>query len=155
MATTAWPPGPPKTLSSLVPFGLGRDPLGFITSLSRTHGDIAHMHGAGEHLVLLTHPQQVKDVMVTQQRNFRKGRGLERARKLLGDGLLTSEGETHLRQRRLIQPAFHRERIASYGTVMTDCAVRARSLGGRRHHRRRRRHDAAHARYRRTDLVCG
>jgi cytochrome P450 len=84
------------------------------------------MHAPGEHLVLLTHPQQVKDVLVTQQRNFRKGRGLERARKLLGDGLLTSEGETHLRQRRLIQPAFHRERIASYGTVMTDCAVRAR-----------------------------
>ena len=128
MATvaTAWPPGPPKTLRSLVPFGLGRDPLGFITSLSRTHGDVAHMHAPGEHLVLLTHPQHVKDVLVTNQRNFRKGRGLERARKLLGDGLLTSEGETHLRQRRLIQPAFHRERIASYATVMTDCALRAR-----------------------------
>ncbi len=126
MAAATWPPGPPKTLSSLVPFGLGRDPLGFITNLSRTYGDVAHMHAPGEHLVLLTHPQQVKDVLVTQQRNFRKGRGLERARKLLGDGLLTSEGETHLRQRRLIQPAFHRERIASYGTVMTDCAARVR-----------------------------
>ncbi len=53
-----------------MPFGLGRDPLGFITSLSRTYGDVAHLHGAGEHLVLLTHPQQVKDVLVTRQRNF-------------------------------------------------------------------------------------
>jgi cytochrome P450 len=66
----------------------------------------------------------VKDVLVTHQRNFRKGRGLERARKLLGDGLLTSEGDTHLRQRRLIQPAFHKERIASYASAMTACADR-------------------------------
>lgn len=126
MTAVHWPPGPPRTLSSLLPFGLGRDPLAVITSLSRTYGDIAHAPAAGEHLVLLSHPQLVKDVLVTHQRNFRKGRGLERARKLLGDGLLTSEGETHLRQRRLIQPVFHRERIASYGSTMTECALRVR-----------------------------
>ena len=43
-----------------------------------------------------------------------KGRGLERAKRLLGEGLLTSEGAIHLRQRRLMQPAFHRDRIAAY-----------------------------------------
>jgi len=122
MVPVAWPPGPRRTLASIVPFGLGRDPLGYISGLSRTYGDVVHLSSVGEHLVLLNHPQLVKDVLVTHQRNFRKGRGLERARKLLGDGLLTSEGETHLRQRRLIQPAFHKERIASYATAMTGYA---------------------------------
>lgn len=124
MPERAWPPGPRRGLESLVPLGLGRDPLASVTNLARTYGDISHVVAGGEHLVLLNHPQLVKDVLVTNQRHFRKGRGLERARRLLGDGLLTSEGDTHLRQRRLIQPAFHKERIASYGSAMTDYADR-------------------------------
>jgi cytochrome P450 len=127
VSAQVWPPGPPRTPASLLPFGLGRDPLGFISGLAREHGDIAHVNAAGEHLVLLNHPQLVKDLLVTNQRNFRKGRGLERARRVLGDGLLTSEGETHLRQRRLIQPAFHKERIASYAATMVQCAERVSS----------------------------
>jgi cytochrome P450 len=124
MPAQVWPPGPSRTLASVLPFGLRRDPLAYITNLARTHGDIAHTVAAGEHLVLLSHPQLVKDVLVTHQRNFRKGRGLERARRLLGDGLLTSETDTHLRQRRLIQPAFHKERIAAYASAMTEYADR-------------------------------
>ena len=124
MAAHAWPPGPPTGLRSVLPIAIGRDALGFLTGLARTYGDVAHTRAAGEHIVLLNNPQMVKDVLVTHQRNFRKGRGLERARKLLGDGLLTSEGDTHLRQRRLIQPAFHKERIASYAEAMTTCAER-------------------------------
>ena len=108
----------------MLPIAIGRDPLGFLQDLARTYGDIAHTRAAGEHVVLLSDPQHVKDVLMTHQRNFHKGRGLERARKLLGNGLLTSEDQTHLRQRRLIQPAFHRERIASYAAAMTDYADR-------------------------------
>jgi cytochrome P450 len=55
-----------------------------------------------------------------------KGRGLDRAKRLLGEGLLTSEGAVHVRQRRLMQPAFHRDRIASYAKVMTEYADRTR-----------------------------
>lgn len=124
MAPHAWPPGPPRTLASVLPFGLRRDPLAFITNLARTYGDIAHTVATAEHFVLLNHPQLIKDVLVTNQRSFRKGRGLERARRLLGDGLLTSESDTHLRQRRLMQPAFHKERIASYASTMTEYADR-------------------------------
>jgi cytochrome P450 len=79
---------------------------------------------AGEHLFLLNHPNLIRDVLVTNQRNFLKGRGLERARRFLGQGLLTSEGADHLRQRRLMQPTFHRDRISSYASVMTDYADR-------------------------------
>ncbi len=130
MATpaVAWPPGPARTLlGSFVPFGLRGDALGFLAGLAKTYGDVAHFYAAGEHFVLVTHPNQVKDVLVTNQRNFRKGRALERARKLLGDGLLTSEGQTHLTQRRLLQPAFHKERIASYASTMTACAERVQA----------------------------
>ena len=124
MHANVWPPGPRRTPRSILPLALGREPLAYLQTLTRTYGDVFHITAAGEHLVVLNHPQMVKDVLVTNQRNFRKGRGLERARKLLGDGLLTSEGETHLRQRRLIQPAFHKERIASYAATMTGYADR-------------------------------
>ena len=111
----------------MVIYGPGRDPLAFFTNLARTYGDVAHVQMAGEHLFLLTRPSLVRDVLMTNQRNFLKGRGLERAKRFLGEGLLTSEGAVHLRQRRLLQPAFHRERIASYGAVMTDYADRVQS----------------------------
>jgi cytochrome P450 len=123
-SVSAYPPGPARSLRTLVIYGPGRDPLGFFTSLAQNYGDISHVRTAGEHLFLLNHPQLVKDVLVTNQKHFFKGRGLERAKGLLGDGLLTSEGELHLRQRRLMQPAFHRERIASYASVMTGVADR-------------------------------
>jgi cytochrome P450 len=64
-------------------------------------------------------------VLVTHNRKFMKGEGLQRAKRLLGEGLLTSEGEFHLRQRRLAQPAFHRQRIAGYAATMVEYADRA------------------------------
>ena len=70
------------------------------------------------------HPDYIRDVLVTQNSNFGKGRALEKAKRILGSGLLTSEGETHHRQRRLVLPAFHRQRIASYGSVMVEHATR-------------------------------
>jgi cytochrome P450 len=66
----------------------------------------------------------VRDVLVTRHREFHKGIGLQRAKLLLGEGLLTSEDAHHRRQRRLLQPAFHRERIATYASTMTDYAER-------------------------------
>jgi len=120
------PPGPGRSLRTLVIYAPGRNPLSFFENLARTYGDVAFVHMAAERLCLLNHPHLVKQVLVTHQSNFRKGRGLERAKRVLGEGLLTSEGQTHLRQRRLMQPAFHRERIAGYGRVMTDYALRAR-----------------------------
>ena len=127
MARNGWPPGPRRTPRAVLPLALGREPLSYLRDLVRTYGDVAHITAAGEHIVVLSDPRMVRDVLVTHQRNFRKGRGLERARKLLGNGLLTSEGEEHLRQRRLIQPAFHKERVASYATAMTEYATRVHS----------------------------
>jgi cytochrome P450 len=124
MPTATYPPGPPRSLRTLVIYGPGRDPIAFFSNLAHTYGDISHIHMAGEHLYLFNHPSLVRDVLVTNQRNFLKGRGLERAKKLLGQGLLTSEGAMHLRQRRLMQPTFHRDRISTYASVMTEFADR-------------------------------
>jgi cytochrome P450 len=118
-----YPPGPARSIRTLVIYGPGRDPLAFFSSLARTYGDISHVHMAGEHLFLLNHPQLVKDVLVTNQRSFHKGRGLERAKRLLGEGLLTSEGAMHRRQRQLMQPAFHRERIARHASVTSAMPI--------------------------------
>ena len=69
-------------------------------------------------------PELIRDVLVVNAHKFKKGRALQRAKSLLGNGLLTSEGDFHLRQRRMIQPAFHRVRIAEYSRTMTDYAER-------------------------------
>jgi cytochrome P450 len=81
----------------------------------------------GQHMFLANHPDYIREVLVTNNSNFVKGRALQRAKRLLGQGLLTSEGDLHRRQRLLVQPAFHRQRIASYGQVMVDHADRASS----------------------------
>lgn len=77
-------------------------------------------------LYLVSHPDYVREILVANQSNFIKSRALQRAKILLGEGLLTSEGAHHLRQRRFVQPAFHRERLARYATAMSECAVRWR-----------------------------
>jgi cytochrome P450 len=73
---------------------------------------------------VINRPDFVKDVLVIHHNKFVKGLGLQRAKHLLGEGLLTSEGEFHQRQRRLMQPAFHREAIHSYGETMVSFASR-------------------------------
>ena len=123
---TRRPPGPRRPfLGALI--SPGRDPLKLFSRFARKYGDITYLRLGGERVYFLNHPQYIRDVLVTHQKNFTKSRGLERAKRLLGEGLLTSEGAAHLRQRRLMQPAFHRERIEAYAVVMANAADRWRS----------------------------
>jgi cytochrome P450 len=118
-------PGGRLGIAALVRFT--RDPLRFITSMAQAEGDVVHYRLARRHVYLLKTPELVREVLVTRQHDFAKGEGLRWARRFLGDGLLTSEGELHTRQRRLAQPAFHRQRIASYGDAMVGRAAAARA----------------------------
>jgi cytochrome P450 len=124
-AATRRPPGPKRPLLGAL-ISPGRDPLKLFTGFARDYGDIVHFTMSGEKIFFINHPQYVRDVLITHQKNFTKSRGLERAKKLLGEGLLTSEGAAHLRQRRLLQPAFHRDRIAAYAEVMVAHGDRLR-----------------------------
>jgi cytochrome P450 len=128
--STVSPPGP----RSVVPFrtllAFRRDPLGFLERVAREHDDVAHFRFGRADVYLLSDPELIREVLVTHHRNFVKSRALQRSRMLLGDGLLTSEGDFHLRQRRMIQPSFHRDRIAAYAETMVEYA-RRRSEGWR------------------------
>jgi cytochrome P450 len=128
MTATTTAPGPNPSLLDAFSYRPGRDPLAFFTNLARTYGDVVAYRLGGERLIFVNDPQHIKDILVTHNRNFTKGRALQRTKRLLGEGLLTSEGATHLRQRRLMQPAFHRERIAAYADTMVAYADRTRRI---------------------------
>ncbi|MBW3625208.1 MAG: cytochrome P450 [Armatimonadetes bacterium] len=117
------PPGP-KTLmpgGHLLP--ILRNPIGFLTRLSREYGDRVHFKVRGTDAFFFNDPELLKEVLITQNASFEKGPLLKNARMLLGDGLLTSEGEVHLRQRRLCQPAFQPRNLGVYADPMVECAA--------------------------------
>jgi cytochrome P450 len=103
-----------------------RDPLNFLLRCRREYGDVTYHGLFGLKFFLFNHPDLIEHVLVTNNRNFIKDRGfrIPALRKLFGQGLLTSEGEFWIRQRRLAQPSFHRERIAAYGEVMVESTER-------------------------------
>lgn len=104
-----------------------RGPLPFFQNLAEKYGDISYFKLGPQEAFFLNHPDLIKDVLVTNNQNFMKGLALQRAKRMLGEGLLTSEGEFHRRQRRLAQPAFHRARTRAYATVMTEYGAQMRA----------------------------
>jgi cytochrome P450 len=114
---------------------LRNDRLGFLMECARTFGDVFAIRLGPARIWVLSHPDLVEEVLVTKNRLFIKHFALRSARPSLGDGLLTSEGDFWRRQRRLSQPAFHRERINAYGRTMveyTERTLRNWSAGQRR-----------------------
>ncbi len=97
-----------------------RNPLDALTDLANEQGDIARVKLRKRDLFLLNHPAFIEEVLVKQADTFIKGPSLQRARVILGDGLLTSEGNEHLVQRRALQPAFHRHQMEEYLPLMSD-----------------------------------
>lgn len=104
--------------------GLHRDPLAVMAGLHRRHGDLVHFRIGPQHVFVVLRADLIREVLVRHQRSFKKGPGFEAARMVLGNGLLTSEGDFHLRQRRMLQPAFHRRRVAAYAGIMVEEAAR-------------------------------
>src|ERR1044071_5570531 len=117
-------PGPKSKAPGDQLMAISRDPLKFMMKVAKDYPDISYIRLGNQRTFLLSHPDYVHDVLVANDWNFLKGRGLRRAKKVLGKGLLTSEGNFHRRQRRLSQPAFHRQRIASYAEIMAEYARR-------------------------------
>lgn len=96
-----------------------KNPTEFLTKMSKL-GDVSTFRVGKIPAYLINHPDLIRDLTVTNHAKFVKGRALQRAKGLLGEGLLTSEREFHLRQRRMIQPAFHRNRINEYAKSMIE-----------------------------------
>jgi cytochrome P450 len=97
-----------------------RQLTGLLDDLRAEYPRITYVRLGDEHVYLLFEPDLARALFADLGRDTTKGRGLERAREILGQGLLTSEGALHRTQRRLVQPAFHGERIAAYAQVMVE-----------------------------------
>lgn len=100
-----------------------RDRTGFLTRQAAL-GDVSFLRMGPQAVYFINHPDHIRDLLVVNADKFVKGRALQRAKVLLGNGLLTSEREFHLRQRRMLQPAFHRARIEEYASSMVEYADR-------------------------------
>jgi cytochrome P450 len=103
---------------------LRRDTLGVFARCAREYGDVARIRIGLKRVYVVSHPRLIEDVLIANAKNFRKHFGIRLLRPTLGNGLLTSEGDFWLRQRRLIQPSFGRDRISAYAPVMVDFADR-------------------------------
>ncbi len=121
MSSTAHIPGPKGLPLSGNLLAFRKDPLGFLIKARQEYGDVAHIRfGPPRHVYLISDPEQIKEVLLTKQSAFRKAKGLQTAKAVVGEGILTSEGEKHMRQRRLLQPSFRKDRIGRYAEAMVD-----------------------------------
>jgi cytochrome P450 len=117
------PPGPRgvPVLGSLL--AVRRDPTGVFLNAARRFGDVVYFKIGPRRGYLISNPQDVRHVLLDNARNYHKSPLYQKLRMfLLGDGLLTSEGEFWLRQRRIAQPAFHRQKVAGLASIMARAA---------------------------------
>ena len=125
-STTVLPPGPANYLPGGQIWRFGRDPLAYLAEASRRYGDIAYFTLGANRVYYLSRPEYIWEVLVTQRAKFEISLMRLRLEPALGTGLLTSRGDLHARQRRLMQPVFRKSRIESYAGIMVDYAERAR-----------------------------
>jgi cytochrome P450 len=117
------PPGPKGWPIVGVSFEIVRDPLKLMQRIAREYGDIVRFPVLLQSRILLNHPDWIEQALVIQQAKFHKSDFTKRAvERMLGQGLLISEGDFWRRQRRLAQPAFHRTRINAYAAEMVEIA---------------------------------
>jgi len=111
-------PGPRARFPGHLMFAFRADPLGFLERTVHRYGHCAAFSVGRTPFLLLNDPELTREVLVTRNEQFQKSPVLRQARVSIGDGLLTSEGDFHRRQRKLSQPAFHPHRVARYAESM-------------------------------------
>lgn len=128
MSNLALPPGPPRAsglarAAQLLSFFA--DPLGTVAGRFARYGDIYHVPDDGRGLYVVRHPEHAREVLVTHAAQYSKAHtAFERLERVLGKGLLTTDGATWQRQRRLVQPSFAQARLRGYAAVMVEEAQR-------------------------------
>jgi cytochrome P450 len=96
------------------------DPLNYYSAAFRTFGDVVGFHVGPFRTMLVAHPDHIKHILQDNNHNYEKGLVIAKLKVLIGDGLFTSEGDFWRRQRRLAQPAFHRQRLSGFATTMAE-----------------------------------
>jgi cytochrome P450 len=103
-----------------------KDPSGYLIHLTKTHGEVVNLRFGNRNMTLVTRPDLVGLVLRDHAKKFKKPyRGFPALKALIGNGLLSSDGDFWLRQRRLAQPAFHREKIKAYAETMRQFTLRS------------------------------
>src|SRR5437016_3434851 len=100
------------------------DRLAFFAHCARTYGDVVPLRLGNKQVLLLSRPDLIEEVLVTHTRHFVKHFGLRLYKPILGNGLVTSEGDFWRRQRKLSAPAFQPSRLAGYAEAMVSATVR-------------------------------
>jgi cytochrome P450 len=103
------------------------NPIALFEHLAQTYGRMAHYRLGLSHIVFINEPEFIHEILINQPQHFIKERTQRRMKILLGEGLITSDGEVHRRQRRIAAPAFHRLRIQAYGDLMVERAAHLRA----------------------------
>jgi cytochrome P450 len=114
------PPGPRGNFMLGNLLEAWRDPIGLMTQATAEHGDVVCLRFGPMRYVLVNHPDGVRHVLVENAKNYVKSKNYQGLKLVLGEGLLTSEGDAWKRQRKLAQPAFHRDRIAAFAAAMAS-----------------------------------
>jgi cytochrome P450 len=117
-------PGPVNRFFGDIAWQFLRGRLDYLVKLAREYGDIVTYKIGDRPFVLFSHPDAVREILIVNEDAFNKGVVLRRSRSVLGDGLLTSEGDFHRRQRRIAQPVFHPQRMAIYSPIIVEYAQR-------------------------------
>lgn len=118
-----YPPGPSPAFPLVAHLAMLRDPLAFLERAARRYGDLVHLRLGSRHDYLVTRPDLIREVLLAPEERLLRSfpRTMKR---VLGEGLLSSQGAYHRSQRRLIQPFFHHLRMAPFGDVITSRASR-------------------------------
>ena len=117
--TQTLPPGPRGLPGAGHLFQFQRDPLSFVRGVQRAYPRVATVQVGGRNVVMFFRPEHARFFLVDQARSFAVAAGRDMMRRFLGDALLTTDGDIHRQQRRLVQPAFHKKRVESYAEIMT------------------------------------
>src|SRR5215813_11821251 len=117
------PPGPPRRATLGLLRKLNRDRLALLSDAAEQYGDAVRVAIGPKVLYLFNHPDHAKQVLADNAANYHKGIGLQQAKRALGDGLLTSEGELWREQRKIIRPVFQNKRVAQQAGIVADEAA--------------------------------
>lgn len=120
------PPGPRGLPIIGAAHSFSRDPLAFLTGVAEQYGDIASFRLGRINVIFLRHPDYIREVLITQRASFTMSPLRAKLNPVIGEGLLTSRGDLHARQRRLIQPVFRKSRIEAYAAQMAELSLRLR-----------------------------
>lgn len=119
------PPGPTGFANKKFIFDSARDFMKPLCQMAMDYGDVASTYSRGRHLVVVSGHEPASHVLIKNQDNYRKGAEYELLRIILGEGLLTSEGEVWRKQRRLVQPMFAKRHLNAFTEHMTRAAADA------------------------------